>query len=747
MDFAEMPDEALALLLLDSPEHAEAIARVLEDRKEAKLAKLKGLCTSLEAKRDACVRAKADIERRWAEDIRQREGYSRGVKGDRTAVSPLDIALPQKLNMTASRCQIWAARVTNMVVPGSSGQPWHMTPTPSPDLYSGETDPQEAKAIAEIAAGGMRDEIKDQLHECHFAKEVRRASDDLVTFGTGILCGPENYRKKRTRFKKASDGQRSLMVGTVDIKPRPRYRRVDPRYFYPEMVDCIGKARYGFELMLMTSAELKELSQNEGFTEYRDQFAKLLETKPDLGAWSLNVNNWNNTAPYKDAIDDRYAVWKFVGFLSKEQSEILGCECLPDYDEDMQEIDRQEQMLEVYFCQGYILNASPYVLDGTDRLPYYVANFFKLDDTMFGGSLPWRARDAQESINGLHQALQLNVSASASSIIGIKKGAAQSADGDDRHLGPKVYYITDEEVDDIRKVFSSTVIDNNAAQILEVLLFRLKMFDEEINLPLIAQGQPSEAVPTSSGLAMLMNAANVAQRDIAQECEDEWLTPVIESAYAWNMLHNPREDIKGDFDCVVSLVSDNVFKDIRAQRLMLLNSMRMNDPALAARIKDDVLFNQLSQALEVDADLFRTDAEVRQIQEQNPPPPDPAMLKLELEKSKIEAEAQFRTVDRQMDYEERMRELDIREREAEAREFVAIKNLEIRVAEVAATEDKTIAQMQAELGIEDQRQRTKRAEIGAKAGIEAQKIAARERETALEVRVESPPTGDGARLA
>lgn len=733
-EMQDIPTDELAGMLPALPEELQrAAAELIEQREAARLAKLKDLCKRLESKRDRSVNAKRSIEQRWAEDKRQLVGMARIINGDRSNPRPGGSEqLPPGLNLTASRSMIWSARVTNMMVPGASGQPWTVNPTPSPDVWGSNGEPvppEQAKQLAESAASGMREEIKDQWSECHVPQQVRMAANDLVEIGVGILCGPENVRRRKRKFRKLEAMGRSVIDVQIDERNRPAWRRVDPRYFYPEMVESIDKARYAFEVIPLSSSELKDLSRTEGFEQFRDEFHEVLEKKPDLGQWALNVNQWNETAPFKDAIDDRYAVWKFVGYLDREDSETLGCECMDFGGSDGEsELDREEQMIEVWFCDGHILKADPYILDGSDRLPYYVVPFFKLDDTMFGGSLPWRARDAQDSIHALWHALQYNVSISSGVIGGFMDGKVEAADGDMAIRGPKWMRIIDPDVKDIREVLSFAMVPNNSAEIMAVLKFRIETFDEEINLPLVAQGQPSESVPTSSGLAMLMNAANIAQKDIAQACEDGWLVPMLESAYAWNMLHSERDDIKGDFDCIATLTSDNVFKDLKAQRLMMLHNMRATDPELQLRVRPDVLYAQIAQAMEVDAALFYTEEEVAEKQKQ-PQAPDP-MLALK------EQEIAIKERKIQSDNDIAQGKLEIAAQDSQTKQAIAQLNVEQAFAELALQEDLTLAQIQA--GIQKARELStlKQQDMGVKARVEAEKLAARERADAVEIAAE-----------
>lgn len=217
--------EELALMLETLPEELRAAAvELIEEAQAEKIGKLRELAKKLEGKRDRSVRAKREIESRWAEDKRQLLGIRRNVKASRTqAADSGDEKLPPGLNLTASRSMIWSARITNMMVPGASGQPWSVQPTPSPTVIGPdgvELEIEQAKVIAEDAAGKMAQEIKDQWAECHVPQQVRLAAADMVEIGTGILCGPENYRRKKRKFKKLQ-GSNGRSVIDVQVRKRP----------------------------------------------------------------------------------------------------------------------------------------------------------------------------------------------------------------------------------------------------------------------------------------------------------------------------------------------------------------------------------------------------------------------------------------------------------------------------------------------------------------------------------------------
>lgn len=723
-------EELEAMLATADPALQAEIAEEMKLREDQRIDQLRDLVKRKEEHRDKDVRAKKSIERRWAEDKMQKHGIIGESRADRIGYpGGKGETTPPGLNLTKNRCELWTARVSNMVVPGNQ-IPVQMLPTPSPKIADPQTGellpPDEAKAAADKIAGRMNQEIKDQFAECHLAAQLRLACSDFIDYGTGVITGPENFRRKRKQFKRLEGGGYSGYEMVQDDKVAPTWRRVDLRYFFPEMTDTITSAQYVNEVIPMTRTQLQKLSEEPGFDKFKAQFQELLtrDEAPNLGAWGDCVTQWNKLSPTKEAIEGRFAVWRHVGAFEKKDMEACGIECCEEDELIVQ------PMIELWFCEGLPLKAEPYVLDG-DRLPYYVNAFDKLDDTMFGGSLPFRARDAQDSITALWMAIQHNTAVSSGPINFWYDGKVEPYDNDPRILGPKNMRVIDPDVRSVKDIVNSLIFPNVTGEMLQVLEFRIAMFDQEINLPAIAQGQPSEVVQTASGILMETNAANVPQKDMAQRCEDEWITPIAESAYHWNMLHNERDDIKGDFDCVASLTSDNLFREVKANRLMLLRKMAMEDPELKIRIKEERFHEILAQCMEIEADIFRTDEEVKQLQaeqHQNQQQDPMVALKeqeLALKDKKIGADNLVAA-----------QKMEIAAQDSQTKREIAMMNREQAFAALALQENLTFADIQAGMERARGEQSIKQQEMGAKARIEAEKMAAKERADAVEIAAE-----------
>lgn len=752
-EIAQLPrDQFLLAVEALPPDLRELAEQMHEELRVNRLQLLSDLAKKLQSdKLDPIIRAKRVIEDRWAEDERQYNGLDRNIaKADRKQFADAEVeAIPPPLNLTGNRTNIWAARVINMVCPGSI-LPGDTVPTPDPTMAGGQTPQTQdnfegRRREAERRAQKMSRVIRDQFAECALPRDLRRAAHDLCKLGFGVLSGPHQRLPKRTKFKSAGvAGGLTVYQAETGSKPRPTWSYLNPRYFFPEMVKRIEDASYAFELQLLTKRELHTLSTQFGFRQFADNFAELLD--PDYkatikGEIAANLTQWNSKSSCRDAIEDRFAVWRFIGHVDQKYLQALGLS---------EPGELRPQLMELYFCEDKILYADYLIPDGVARLPYYGVSLYDIDDTMFGVGIPYLARDGQASINALWRAAQFNALVSAGPQLGYIKGRARPLDGDYRAQAPKSWEIDDTQARSINDVISALMIPNNSRDLLALLQMRIQLFDEEINLPLIAQGQPDQATPTASGLQLQMRAASVAILNIGQACEDGWITPLFESAYHWNMIYNDDESIKGDYDCVSRLVSDNVMREIKATNLLMLSSMKAQDQDLATRLKPDIFYPRLMTALEQDVDMIMTDAELQEAAKNRPqPPPDPRLLDAETKRRQVEADIEFRRMDRELDHQERMRELDIRDREAIAREYVADRQLEVQLVEIAERSNLSLESLRTQLGmaaIKEQtkvgiaaaREQTARARDGQRLQAEAEKIAARERETALEVQVEQP---------
>lgn len=558
------PEGAISLTPEEAALVAQAQAEAVKKAEEERLAILQTLIVDLQKKCDAVVSAKRDIEKRWVDDERQYEGDYRLQNSKQYATdSNTPDMQPPRVHAARARTDLWEARLSDMIFPAND-QSWDLG-LPS-DFSPNTGDPvqdEAARTAAEKQCQSMKEVINAQLRDCKVVRAGRRAVRDACRRGTGLLMGPMGALKKKRAFVPGPGGM------TVSIKetPTPEIREGDPWCFFPDMVPSADKAGFAFYLNLSSESEVRELADFPDFD--RAQIAELLRKEPDLGAVAENIRYRNDNLSYKEDTASRYGIWRFTGTLNYKEAKALQLDCGCD-EED---ILAPRPFVEVWFCQGCILMARIAPIDNDNRIPYYVFSPFPCDDTMFGKSILYMCRDSDRSANAIWQMYLHNLSVSSGAILLMRDGKVTPADGKWRFNGPKVLKIMDSELP-LNDAFTSLDIPNNAAQLLEAFQTALKLMDMEINAEQWASADPNEATTqTASGLAMLINAKSILQRRAAACADDELFVPMIERMIWWNMLYNPREDIRGDYEVVPKTQTVQLVKDIQAQHLQIATAL------------------------------------------------------------------------------------------------------------------------------------------------------------------------------
>ena len=250
----------------------------------------------LEKSRDAIVKARAQVEQRWVEDINQYEGESTlpPSKEYATDDGKRDRETQAKVNLTRARTNMAAARIADMLFPANdrnwdiqppndrlkaalsetaaqaqaSDQPAAQQPQAMPPDASGQPQPaapQPAPAGAQAdqpisnkdRCDAMRETIQNQLAASDYSEHGRRMIEDGCKLGIGVMKGPFTRltQRKKFSFQRDSTGKMVAMLDVVEERV-PQCTRVDPRFFYPENVSSMARCERAFELHLMSRSEL-----------------------------------------------------------------------------------------------------------------------------------------------------------------------------------------------------------------------------------------------------------------------------------------------------------------------------------------------------------------------------------------------------------------------------------------------------------------------------------------------------------
>lgn len=640
-------------------------------------------------------------------------------------------------NITRTLTRTITARIQDMLFP-TSEKNFAIKKSPEADMPGPEgNSPEEIAAAnedAERRATRMESRIDDYLIECDYSAEGRACIFNAMLYGTGVMKGPFVRRALRKAFTTDESGA-SIMY--VEEKLKPASENIDPRSFYPQPSRNMDECEHVFQLHLMTPKAVRNLARQFQFD--KDQINELLKTEPEPGslADSQLVNRSSRSSKAgstaTEIMKGRYPVWEYHGPVPKE--------CLKYFGVDVAEDDELTTVNgEIWFCQGKILKAIVSHLEGEDRLPYYVFCYEKDPDSIFGYGVPYFIANDQYITNILLQAASLNAMRSAVPITAILKGAMYAQNGN-YDIGRVEPWILD-GTDDINKALQISTVPFVAGPALDLYARIKENAEEHAMLPMIAAGEPSNAVPTASGLAMLMNASNIVQRQCAKAWDDDITYPKIKAYITWEMLYGTDQSAKGDFDVAPKGASHLLVKDVQTQNAIMLLNMASANPE-AAKNTD---MRKAVEAVYRYMDMTDVLLPKEQVQEPQPPPPDP---RIEVENIR----AQIATQQMQADLErEQMRgEVEMLLSEAET-----TRTQMKLAAETESTQDDLIAQerrealtvrmKEIELAMKDARERqreqlkaqTERLKIGLNAETKARELAAKEKSLNTQVALEKP---------
>lgn len=697
---------------------------------------MKAFVLRLETAREECVQDKAEIERRWVDDYRRYDGelnYATGTKqyplteGQRNEREPT-------LRYVMSRCNMVASRLSDMVFPHHDTA-WDMRPTTKPSL--GMMGPQEDQIddLVEEACERMKSTIEDQLAESRFNATGRRMIDDCVKIGSGILKGPCKTIQARRKFSNTQEYdetgyplQKMEMTTEESLAPGAHY--TDPWKWFPELTESVDDCTQSWELHIYTKRMMTDLIDDPFFRP--GAIREALKQPAGIGQGATRAMTHRCTAlSQKDRFDDRFAIWEGYKFLEEEDLAALGIE-----------LDEPQSLplYEVWTCNGVLLRAEPAPLRGDNRVPYYVVPFAKADDTMFGFGVSYLLRDRDQDIQSAWKAFLNNMSVSSGPLVITRKGTWKTTPEDYRIRGPKIILAEDDMSGerDLSKLFYVINFPNNAEQHLAALDRAIELGDEEIGMPALMAGNASENVQTSSGMAMLMNASNIVQRRFAMQFDDCLIVPLIERFYWWNMLHNPDQLIKGDFDVHPLGTSHLLVKDIQAQQLQIFSQIS-GDPRFAPYVDNYELLKANVKLLDLPTDTLLKDRQQAEdeIQGQQDSRAQIEMMKaqvaqgqLQIQEFKAKAEADdkardddYRATEREIKHREFMEEQMTKRMDAQVRMQLAAEARELEILKLAQQKDIDVSKLISSKEIASMREETARVLAGIESRMKAEEMA------------------------
>jgi hypothetical protein len=611
------------------------------------------------------VQKRSNIEERWLNDLRQYHG-----KYDAKEIALLKQNETAEIfvNITRNKANAAEARIQDMLFP-TDDRNWAIAPTPIPELEAVKNQSQEASDILRLAkekAERMQTAIDDQLTEANYQAKARDMLRDAVIYGTGIIKAPVIIGKTKKKWSQDEFGNSVLQI-VEDLTPSVEY--VDIWDFYPDMTsqklcDC----DFFFERHKWTLKQLRDFSKLPNV--FQEQVQKVAKSeKGDTSANNRENDIRSITGMETHVSDNRYEVWEYHGSISKQELiTVLASTDDPMLEqEEVDELNDEIEAVVFFSSSGKVLKVSLNPLDTQER-PYSALNWEVDDGSCFGFGIPYLMRSAQIALNAAWRMMLDNAGQAVTDQVVVNDSIVEPNDGK-WELGKKKIWRLKDENRNVNEAFGVFETRNHQPYYSNIIQLARQFADEETNMPLIAQGESAAHVTqTSSGMAMLMNSANIVLRRAIKNWDDDVTNPLIARFYDWNMQFNQDNNIKGDYSVKARGSSALLVREKQQENLMIFSNISAQNQELMMRRDWEGLDREIAKALEVPYEnITLSDEEIQQrqaqMQQQQPEQQaDPVkMQELQLKQMMFESEIQLKAQAQQRDYELKVAELALKE--------------------------------------------------------------------------------------
>lgn len=639
--------------------------------------RMKAIVGRLEKEAEDRVNKRSLVEKRWIEDLTQYHG-----KYDDKILKELMDGRKSTLfiNATLPKTNACEARLFDMLFP-TDDRNWGIEPTPVPELMieaeqasseaarlkqeaAASKDPQaiamaqqaEARAAevqapleeARRRARAMQEEIDDHLRECRYAAQAREVIRDACKIGTGIMKGPVIGGRSRRAWTRDPETGAYVLAHVTD--PRPKFWRVDPWSFFPDMdATSMEDCESVFERHLMNAKQLRKLAREPGFDP--DAIRRLLRDEPRCSTPTYISELRAITGAYHDTSTDRYHVWEYHGPLSGEEMQALAmatgrADMLDDLGEEMDD-PLQEIQVVIWFCQGEILKFGIHPLDSNENI-YSVFCLEKDSASIFGFGIPYLMRHSQKALSSAWRIMLDNAGLSSGPQIVIDPEVVEPQNGE-WTLEPRKIWLRKTTATPGAQPFQTFNIESHQVELANIIELARRNIDEETSIPIIAQGeQGSHVTQTAHGMSILINSVNVVFRRIVRNWDDDMTTPNIRRMYDFLMQFSPKDHIKGDYEVDARGSSVLLVREMQSASLMAFLLQFSGHPILGRFLKQDGLpgLRRLVQTMMIPADeLVKSDDDIAEDEAaaaEQPPEPNPEMEALAVKMNIAQIEAQSR---------------------------------------------------------------------------------------------------------
>lgn len=527
-------------------------------------------------------------------------------------------------NIVRIKCDTAIANSVSMQFSGGGEKNWNLFPP------ANERNPQTIEQCR-----GMEREIETQLSATQYDMKCRRAMEDRVLYGTGVVKGPVNTGRQSVKYVREADG---VWMPRVRTEYTPNLEYVPVWRYYPDMsVTDFNESDNDIEIHPMTQIELARYAEHDGFD--KEAIMEILQgssTQEGIKPTAYNDTLVNLTAevwsrnPY--LYRDRYVVIEYHGPVSYDDLNKLGLN--PAYDSPS-----EMYFGEVWVCCGKVIRMELENIEGHFETPYARAVWKRDPSSPFGFGHPLLLADSQQVVAQTYHMVLDNAALTSGTQVAMYKKYIQPIDGDYTIRPNKVWLLTDPnaDIDKAIKFFNPT---NNIQNILPVLQLARQFADEESSTSGVAAGLPSpELADTATGAREMRQMSTTLLDFLSEDWDDEVTEKIIRRWYAWNMQYGQKEEIKGDY--VIDVKSSSEFKNkaMYVRELERLSMEVAQNPHMADAVNTDELYRARLALMHLpSAAIVRTPEEIAQAQAQRQQQPDHKMIELQIKQAQAETE-------------------------------------------------------------------------------------------------------------
>lgn len=592
-------------------------------------------------------------------------------------------------NIVRTKCDTAIGNCVSMQFAGGEKN-WDLFPAPN------STDPSEAQKCRY-----MEKEIETQLVNAKYAMHSRRAIEDRIIMGTGVLKGPVNTGNMQVTY----ENHGGVWLPKVTSQRTPKITHVPLWRFFPDTsVADFSECKDAVEVHTFTPIELSQYANHPGF----DGAAIKAILKGDAVQEPIKPAFYNDSLskitaemwqrnPY--LYKNRYLVLEYHGPVTYDEINKMGL--CPTY-----ESATQEYYGEVWVCCGKVIRMELENIEGYCETPYSVSVWKRDPANLFGFGHPMLLADSQRVVTQAYHMILDNASLTSGPQVAMYKKYIQPIDGNWNLSPNKVWLLTDPQatVQNAIQFFTPTNVISNIMPVLQLA----RQLAEEESATLASPTQSPDNSETATGQLIMKHMSNTNLDFSAEEWDDQVTEKVVRRMYAWNMQYNPKEELKGSYVVDVKSSSEYKNKQMYIRDLERLQMETTQNQSMAMAVNQEELTKARLNLMHLPSNrIVRTDEEIEAAKQQAAQQPNPEMIALQIKQGELElkkqeqqlkqAQLQFELQQQQQrelwEHEEKMGSNQARLAEAQATVLRARSEAQVEMIKLASADKRFAAKL------------------------------------------------------